>query len=114
MLTSLLPLLVVALLPASSNAQLLSSAISADPGATATLAETPCQPPFFDEGKVNTHQGKSLILKDVCLEQVSRSDAFEQGGVRHPISRLMGASGCMGDDVRGKLAPRATAEVGPP
>ena len=96
MLTSLLPLLVVALLPASSNAQLLSSAISADPGATATLAETPCQPPFFDEGRVNTHQGKSLILKDVCLEQVSRGVTRLSGEMRCTPSRLMGASGCMG------------------
>ena len=71
----LLPLLVIALLPASSNAQLLlSTATSVEPGATAATLAAECQPPFFDEGKVNTHQGKSLILKDVCLEQVRGSD----------------------------------------
>ena len=69
----MLPLLIIALLPESSYAQFhraLSTATSAEPGAHADCQ----QPPYFHEQRVNDHQGKSLILKDVCLEQVGRID----------------------------------------
>ena len=70
----LLLLLLIALLPGSSHAQ-FHLATSAEPTGATAGAHADCQqPPFFHEQRVNDHQGKSLILKDVCLEQVRGID----------------------------------------
>ena len=67
----LLPLLIIALrLPEAAHAL----GELADPAAGMAGSVTGCQLPFYDEEKLAVHMGKSLILKDVCLEQVSRSD----------------------------------------
>ena len=51
----------------------------ADPAGAAESVND-CQLPFYDEEKLAVHMGKSLILKDVCLEQVRRSDDTREGG----------------------------------
>ena len=67
----LLPLLLISLrLPGAAHAL----GEHADPAAGMAGSVTDCQLPFYDEEKLAVHMGKSLILKDVCLEQVSEKE----------------------------------------